>query len=372
MASSRRWWASPLMAPARSSSSSRAASVLNAASWPRLAAPGGAQRPEARIEGDGVGDDGVEARDLLSACNHLDEDAQARGALGQLHETLALRADGGAEARDHVRHVAELLQDGVVGDRAHAGGIAAVARVLALALHGTRAALEQEVCPEGAEQRPVAGMGEEVLLVGAQAELEVEREIDVGIERVLALARVLAGHDDGRERAGRELPVAEEQVAVAALEARLVLHGECVAEEAPACLAREDVAQAAAQRAGVGAAAHALAVGGEDERLDARQVGLVHDVGEAEVQALVREPGRDLADEAAGIRIAGLHAQPSAPAHVVAVGVLYEQPLDQARRRSRVRPASRTAARCRRCCRRRTAWRRTARSGSSPGSRIRR
>ena len=104
-----------------------------------------------------------------------------------------------------------------------------------------------------------------------------------------------------------------------------------MAEEAPACFAREDVAQASAQRAGVGAAAHAFAVGGEDQRLDARQVGLVHDVGEAEVQALVREPGRDLADEAAGIRIAGLHAQPAAPAHVIAVGVLHEQPLDQAR-----------------------------------------
>ena len=57
----------------------------------------------------------------------------------------------------------------------------------------------------------------------------------------------------------------------------------------------------------------------------------MHDVGEAEVQALVREPSRDLADEAAGIGIAGLHAQPAAPAHVIAVGVLYEQPLDQAR-----------------------------------------
>ena len=63
----------PVDGAGRSSSSRCAASVLKAASC-RLAAPGRAQRPEASVEGDGVGDDRVEARELLGACNHLDQE----------------------------------------------------------------------------------------------------------------------------------------------------------------------------------------------------------------------------------------------------------------------------------------------------------
>ena len=111
----------------------------------RLAAPGGAQGPEARVERDGVGADGVEARDLLRPRDHLDQEAQPGRALGELHEAVALGADGGAEPRHHVRHVAELLQDRVVGDRPHARRVAAVRRMLALAFQRARAALEQEV-----------------------------------------------------------------------------------------------------------------------------------------------------------------------------------------------------------------------------------
>ena len=134
--------------------------------------------------------------------------------------------------------------------------------------------------------------------------------------------------DDGRQRARRERLVGEKEIAVAALEARLVLDGHAVAEEAPARLAGEHVAQAPAQRARMRAAAHALAVRREDQRLDAREVRLVHDVGEAVLQPLVRKAGRDLADEAAGVRVAGLHAEPAAAA-----------------RRSRGRPPRRAGAR---------------------------
>ncbi len=215
-------------------------------------------------------------------------------------------------------------------------------------------------------------MREQVLLVGAQAQLEIEREIDVGIERVLALARVLAADDDGGERARRKLAVGEEKIAVAALEAGLVLDREPVAEEAPARLAGEDVAQAPAHGAGIGAAAHALAVGGEDQRLDAGEARLLDHLGEAEMQPLVREARRDLADEAAGIRVARLHADAAAAAHVLAVGLLGEQALDQARAGLERGGRLEQAARCRRSFRRRTAWRRTARSGWSRGSRTRR
>ena len=160
-----------------------------------------AQKPASK--GDGVGADGVEARELLAARDHLDQQPQPRRALGELDEAVALRADGGAEPGHHVGDIAELLQDGVVGDGAHARRVAAVGGVLALPLHRPRADLEQEVGAEGAEQRPVARVREQVLLIGAQAQLEIERQIDVGIERVLALARVLAADDDGGERARR-------------------------------------------------------------------------------------------------------------------------------------------------------------------------
>ena len=100
---------------------------------------------------------------------------QPRRALGELDEALALRADRGAESRHHVRDVAELLQDCVVRDGAHARRIAALGRVIALALHRARAGLEQQVGAERAEQRAVARMREQLLLVGAQPQLEVER-----------------------------------------------------------------------------------------------------------------------------------------------------------------------------------------------------
>ncbi len=44
----------------------------------RLAAPGGARRPETGIERDSVGADRIEARELLGAGDHLDQRPQAR------------------------------------------------------------------------------------------------------------------------------------------------------------------------------------------------------------------------------------------------------------------------------------------------------
>ena len=190
---------------------------------------------------------------------------------GELDEALALRADRGAEAGDDVGHIAELLQDRVVGNGAHARDGAAIggAAGVALPLYRARAGLEQDVRAEGAEHRAIARMREQMLLVGAQAADEVEPQVGVLVERILAFGRHLAVHDDGGERARRQAPVGEEQVAVAALEARLVLDRNFVAGKAPARLVGEDVVQARAHLARVGAAAHGFAVRREDQRLDA-------------------------------------------------------------------------------------------------------
>ena len=104
-------------------------------------------------------------------------------------------------------------------------GLPRSARVLALPLHGPRTGLEQQVRPESAEHRPVSGMRKELLLEGPQPQEEIEAEILLGIERIVFDARNLAVHDDGRQGARRQGTVAEIHVTVAALEARLVLHG---------------------------------------------------------------------------------------------------------------------------------------------------
>ncbi len=185
---------------------------------------------------------------------------QALRVARELDEALALGADRRAEAGDDVGHIAELLQDRVVGNGAHARDGAAIggAAGVALPLDGPRSGLEQNVRAEGAQHRAIARMREQMLLVGAQATDEVEPQIGVLVERILALGRYLAVHDDGRQRARRQTPVGEEQVAVAALEARLVLDRNLVADKAPACLVGEDVVQARAHLAGVGAAPHAI------------------------------------------------------------------------------------------------------------------
>ena len=108
--------------------------------------------------------------------------------------------------------------------------------------------------------------------------------------------------------------VGEEHVAVAALEARLVLDRESVARKAAARLVGEHVVQARAHLAGMGAAAHRFAVRREDQRLDALEVGAIDRLGEAVMQTLDGERRRDLADEAAGVGEAGLQCEALAAA----------------------------------------------------------
>ena len=100
---------------------------------------------------------------------------------GQLDEPLALGADRGAEPGDDVGDIAELLQDGVVRNGAHARyGLPSIApRASALPLDGPRSGLEQQVRPEGAEHRAIARMREQLLLVGAQPQPKKSRRRSV-------------------------------------------------------------------------------------------------------------------------------------------------------------------------------------------------
>ena len=152
-------------------------------------------------------------------------------------------------------------------------------------------------------------MREQVLLIGAQAADEVEAQVGVLVERILAVGRNLAVHDDGGQRARRQTAVGEEQVAVAALEARLVLDRNLVARKAAARFVGEHVVQARAHLAGMGAAAHGFAVRREDQRLDALEVGAMDRFGKTVMQSLDGERCGDLPDEAAGVGEAGLQRQ---------------------------------------------------------------
>src|SRR4029079_11892773 len=298
----------------------------------RFAAPRGTPRPKARIEYDGVGAHGIETGELLAARDHLQQWTQSLRVAGKLDEAFALGADRGAETGDDVGYITELLQDRVVGNGAHARYCAAVggAAGVALPLNGARSGLEQDVRSEGAQHGAITRMREQVLLVGAQPADEVEAQICVLVEWILTVGRDPGTHDDGGQRACRQTAVGEKQVAVAALEARLVLDRHTVACKPPARLVGEDVVQARAHLAGVRAAAHRFAVRREDQRLDALEVRAVHRFGEAVMQPLDGERRRDLPDEDDGVGEARLQRQAPAAAHIADVGLLLQQALDDA------------------------------------------
>ena len=173
--------------------------------------------------------------------DHAEQRLQPLRRLCELVEALAIGADRRAEAGDDVGDITELLQDRVVGNGAHACRVAAIGGVLALPLHGPRAGLEKQVRPESAKHRAVAVMREKLLLEGAQSQEEIETEILFRVEWIDLGRRHFAVHHDRRERARRQGAVAEEHIAVAALEARFVLHGNFGCPEAPPRFVRHHV-----------------------------------------------------------------------------------------------------------------------------------
>ena len=136
--------------------------------------------------------------------------------------------------------------------------------------------------------------------------------------------------DDGRERTHGERLGREVQVAVAALEARLVLERNSrIAQSAGGRSAKRRSA-GATHLAGVRTAAHGFAVRRKDQRSDALEVLRIENFGETLMQTLDGERRRDLADEAAGVGEAGLQADALAATDIVDVGLLFEQALDEA------------------------------------------
>ena len=102
---------------------------------------------------------------------------------------------------------------------------------------------------------------------------------------------------------------AEQQVAVAALESGFLAHGDMGAGERLAAGGGGEVFQPVGQRARMGAAADAFAMGVEQHDLDLRQAVLGEEFGDLHAQAFDQVAGGKLADIAAGIGVAELQAE---------------------------------------------------------------
>ena len=98
------------------------------------------------------------------------------------------RARGGmADAMHAVRHPAELLEDGVIGDGAEFAGMADARRPrpFRLARGGTRTGLVEQRGAERADQRGIAGIVDEFVHLLAHGLEELAGEIRLVIDRVL-------------------------------------------------------------------------------------------------------------------------------------------------------------------------------------------
>ena len=61
--------------------------------------------------------------------------------------------------------------------------------MIALPLHRTRTCLEQQVRPERTEHSAIAAMRKQILLERPQSQEEVEREILLGVKRIIVRRR---------------------------------------------------------------------------------------------------------------------------------------------------------------------------------------
>ena len=183
--------------------------------------------------------------------------------------------------------------------------------------------------PERAEQRRVAGILDERPHRARDRREEIRREIGILVDRV---ARLVAGavgvSGDGGDRRLGERRRAEESVSVTALERAFLADGDARAAEIGPRPGRRQIGEPVGERPGMAAPADALAVGVEQDHLDAAEPARGQQVGDLQPKALDLVGGGHLADIAAGIRIAELKAEPSGRADVVLVVRAAQRLLD--------------------------------------------
>ena len=166
---------------------------------------------------------------VLIALASLDSQAKA--------ETLRLMAFGDSltEAADRIREKAQLLQDGIVGNRAQLGRVLEIdlaGPAVVLPLRWARAGAMQEVRSIGAEQGTVAGIVHDLLIEAPNDGEELVDVVTIGVERIISFVFVDRRQRMGQyvsERGERGIFGDEDEIAVTTLKADLLLvrYAEC-------------------------------------------------------------------------------------------------------------------------------------------------
>jgi len=176
---------------------------------------------------------------------HPQRAGEARAAQAQVGEGIRVRRRRAAETVQRIRQPAELVEDRVVRDGPQLGGMGdprRPAHAIGLPRRRARSGAVQQPRPEGAEQRGIAGVLHQLRDLAADGGEEIGAEIGLGIDRVgLGGRRGEGVLGDARDRRGGELRRAEQQVAVAALEARLLPQPEAGLRQRGARLRRREI-----------------------------------------------------------------------------------------------------------------------------------
>ena len=278
----------------------------------RLFLVGGALQPEARIDEIDIGADRVRIASRRGALRERDQAPKAgRGAV-ERDERLGLGARRDAQPAQRVGEKTELLQNAVVGDRAELGGVGQLdaGRAVGLAAERARAGRVEEVGPEDVDQRRIVRIVHDPLIEAADHMEEPFHILAVGI---VGIARRFLGRLQGEvEDAGKggigdrgRGPV---EVAVAALEAYLVLEFDCRGVVGTPGRRRDGVGQPFGKARRMGAPADRFPVGIEDHDLETGKALAPEDGDEPHLQLLDRDARRGLAEMPARVGIAGLDA----------------------------------------------------------------
>ena len=201
-----------------------------------LVAAIGAAGPIGAVEQLAIGGHGLDRGQRVGGAHQPHHLAPALAAAKQLGQFLDIAIGGGAKAGDDVHRIAQLLQDGIVGngaDLAQAHG--AVGGKVALAAAFAAAGVVQQPQAKGGERPAVGAAGQMVLLHPANGAIEIEAEVGAAIEWIGR--RIGVGFGQRRlgktgEGGQRQFRRAEEQIAIAALKAHLRLQPQPGADEA--------------------------------------------------------------------------------------------------------------------------------------------
>ena len=252
----------------------------------------------------------------------------------QFRQFLDIAIGCRAKAGDDVHRIAQLLQDGIVGNGANlAQGHGAVGGKVALAAALAAAGVVQQAEPEGGEGAAVGAAGQMILLHPSDGAIEIEGQVCAAIEGIGRRIGVGFGWGCfGKAGEGGQCQLwrAEKQIAIAALKTHLRFQPQASPHKASPRPGAERPGQPVGKGGGMRAAPHALAMGVEDEGGQIAQIVGHHRFGQTALQPFDGKGGGDLTDKAPGIGKAGLDADPPARTGIGTIGWFGQHRIQQA------------------------------------------